>query len=376
MWPGGTENQLAGLIKRLDRSQFEPALCVFKPGGMDLHALGCPVLTLSFSSFRAASCVGCFARLRRFIQQHQVDILHTFFADPSVLGYFASLKSSVRVRVGSIRDLGFWRTPHQRLMLRTVYPFFDGFISNSKIGASAAHVMDRIALDKIEIIPNGLDLPLLEQQPGEQVEPVVGLVSNLNEPIKRVDLFLEAAHLVHRARPEARFVIVGDGPMRGSLEAQAASLGIRERVNFVGSVLDAPNWVKSFAVGVSSSDSEGLSNAIMEFMAAGVPTVARNVGGNAELVVDGETGVLVDSDRPAAIAEAILRLLREPSTRRCMGARARRAATANYSWERCIGRHQEYYARLLSAKRGQRMIRRFLGLAGGVELLLPPITTG
>jgi glycosyltransferase involved in cell wall biosynthesis len=349
MWPGGTENQLANLIKRLDRDRFEPAICVLRPGTIDLSGLDCPSIILSFTALRSVHGAGCVLRLRRFITRHRFDVMHSFFADPSLLGYLASVGTSVRVRVGSIRDLGFWRTPGQRAMFRCLYPFFDGFISNSRIGALTAHKDDGIPLEKIRVIPNGIEVPV-DSSEGSKDGPLVGVVANMSQRVKRIDLFLEAAALVRRQRPDARFAIVGNGPLRPGLEKHAADLGLAEHVHFVGPVADAQPWVKSFDVGVSCSDSEGLSNAIIEFMAWGVPAVARRVGGNPELLTNEETGLLVDSDQPGPIATAILRLLSDADLRRRMGARARDVVAARHNWETCVHQHEQYYTHLMDRR--------------------------
>jgi L-malate glycosyltransferase len=346
---GGTEKQLAELIRGFDRRRVEPSLCVLKPSRMDLRALDCAVLQLGFRTFRSTTAVGCVRRLRAFLRAERVDIVHTYFQDPTLLGWLASIQTPVRARVAAFRDMGFWRTPAKVAQLRLAYPFFDGFIANSAAVAQQAHELDRIPLHKIEVIPNGVRVGPLAARPRRSSPPVVGIVANLDRPVKRVDLFLRAARLVRQAVGQVEFVVIGEGHLRPSLTRQAATLGIEDAARFLGSVEDVAAELQRFDVGVISSDSEGLSNSILEYMAAAVPTVARAVGGNRELVRHGETGQLVDGDSPEALARAIVSLLQDDASRLRMGARARELAEAGFSTAACVDRHEQYYRRILAA---------------------------
>ncbi len=344
---GGTEKQLAALIRTVDRRRVEPSLCVLKPSSMDLRSLDCAVLELGFRTFGSPAAVGCLRRLRRFILDQQVDLVQTFFQDPTLLGWLASVRTPVRARIASFRDMGFWRTPAKVAQLRLAYPNFDGFIANSPAVARRMHDLDRIPLGKIEVIQNGVDMVAARVVPN--AVPVVGIVANLDRPVKRVDLFLEAARVVRDAVGDVEFVVMGDGQLRPALVAQAERLGLTGQVRFLGSVTNVAEEIRRFDVGVISSDSEGLSNAILEYMAAGVPTVARAVGGNADAVIDGKTGHLVDSDRAEPVARAILALLGDEHARRRMGDCARGVAERSFSMDACVGRHLDYYARLLAS---------------------------
>jgi glycosyltransferase involved in cell wall biosynthesis len=347
---GGTEKQLAALIRALDRDLIEPSLCVLKPSTMDLASLGCEVIDLAFTSFRKPAAIGCLLQLRRFMIDRQIDVVQTYFQDPTLVGWLASLGTPVRARVAAFRDMGFWRTAAKVAQLRAAYPAFHGFLANSPAVARHVHEADGIPLEKIEVIPNGVVMPPQRPPRSGASAPVIGVVANLDRPVKRVDLFLDAARIVKQAIPDARFVIAGDGHLRPKLTARAERLEIAQSVTFLGSVEDVATEIRMFDIGVICSDSEGLSNAILEYMAAGVPTVARAVGGNADAVIDGETGLLVKSSRPEALARAILELLTDEPARLRMGAAARAAAEQAFSMEACVHRHQAYYAGLLERR--------------------------
>lgn len=347
MAAGGTEKQLASLVAGLDRNRFQPFLCTLRPSQMRLDTLGCGLMELSLGSFASLDAPRRLARLRRFIVDQRIDIVQTFFQDSTIAGLCASLRTPVRARIACFRDLGFWRTRRNVWPLRLAYPYFDGFTANARAVADHVHAADGIALARIEVIHNGVALRPLSPDRFRAHPPLVGIVSNLNRPVKRVDLFLEAARHVRRAVPEAEFVIVGDGPQRAELLALAARLGIAPAVRFAGQVEDPGPYISSFDVGVLTSDNEGLSNSILEYMAAGIPTVARRVGGNPELVRHGETGMLVDSADPGEMARAVVSLLRNPARRRRFGDAARASAASRFSLETYVRQYEAYYHRLL-----------------------------
>jgi glycosyltransferase involved in cell wall biosynthesis len=347
--PGGTEKQLIELVRGLDSRRFDPRLCTLRPSAMDLTSVGCPILELDVGSFASRSAVQGLRRLRRYLRGERIDLVQTFFQDSTVLAALARIGTGVPVCVASFRDLGFWRTPGKVWQLRAVYPLFDRFIANSPAVAEQVAQADGLAIERIEVIPNGVRVP--PRAAALTAGSVVGIVANLNRPVKRVDLFLETASLVRQAVPGARFVIIGEGHLRSSLVAQAARLGLADVVGFAGLVADVPHEILSFDVGVLSSDSEGLSNAILEYMAAGVPVVCRRVGGNVDLVRPGETGFVVSSDDPAALAEPIVRLLVDREARRRLGAEGRRIAVTRFGLEACIRQHEALYERLLAARR-------------------------
>jgi glycosyltransferase involved in cell wall biosynthesis len=138
------------------------------------------------------------------------------------------------------------------------------------------------------------------------------------------------------------------------LKQQTVRLGLQDRIIFTGFRLDVQNILSSLAVSVLPSLKEGLSNALLESMAAGVPVVATNVGGNPEVVIDGETGLLVPSMNPAALAEAICRILLTPGLRQAFGQAGRRRVLEQFSNERMIRTVERLYGDLLEASRRKR----------------------
>jgi L-malate glycosyltransferase len=347
---GGTENQLAGLIRRLDRARFAVDLCTLRRAPNQPDLPDTTLVPLDASSLARPGAWRELGRLARHLRGQSVDVVQTFFQDATLAGAFAARRAGVPVRLASFRDLGFWRTRRQEWLMRRAYPLLTGFVANSE--AVKAHFVDadRLPAERVAVIPNGLDADgfAFTPHPGRE-GPAIGLVGNLNRAVKRADLFLEAAGIVARDRPDATWRIVGDGELRPACEARAAALGLGARAVFTGRTADVPGELAKLAVGVICSDSEGFSNAVLEYMLCGCAVVATDVGGNREAVRHGETGLLVPPGDAPALAAAIRSLLDDPARRQALAARARAEAESRWSWARCVADHEALYARLVAA---------------------------
>jgi glycosyltransferase involved in cell wall biosynthesis len=161
--------------------------------------------------------------------------------------------------------------------------------------------------------------------------------------------FLRIAARINRQMPDIEFLLAGDGPLRKELEKQAQDLGLGNRVIFLGDRRDVPSVLASMDVAVLTSDSESLSNVILEAMAAGLPVVAYGVGGNAELV-NQERGVLLPAGDEEGFAAAVGRLLASPSIRVQLGRNSRKFAQENFSLARILERYEGCYQTVLEKK--------------------------
>jgi glycosyltransferase involved in cell wall biosynthesis len=182
----------------------------------------------------------------------------------------------------------------------------------------------------------------------EQEDSIVGIVANYNRKIKRLDIFIEASAEISKRREDVKFLIIGGGRKNEKeLRELARIRGIADRLIFGGIKENPIPYVKSFDIGVLTSDSEGLSNTIMEYMAAGIPCVATDVGGNRELVEHGVSGILVPPGNPLVLAEAICSLLQDPERSRRMAMEAKRIVSEKYSWDVIIKKTEDYYLSLV-----------------------------
>jgi L-malate glycosyltransferase len=347
---GGTERQLAELIQRLDSDHFCPHICTLKPSSALYDELDIPKISLNFISFCHPAIVGNFLRLSAYVHKNRIQIIQAFFQDPLLLAAMLKLFHQVKL-IGSFRDLGFWRTSTAKRKMRLSYPFFSGFIANSQAVKDHYVKIDGLQPKKVEVIYNGFDCSILEKaqavKPHEVAGKIVGIVANLNRPVKRVDDFIRAAALVRDVFPEARYMIVGDGHLRTTLEELARFLGVEDIVTFTGRVDNPLEYIRLFTVGVITSETEGFCNAIMEYMALCVPVVVTDAGGNDELVRDAENGFLVPVGDCDKLAEKITLLLLNANVASKIGMAGFETVRTKFSLENMLKSYQGYYNKII-----------------------------
>lgn len=347
---GGTEGQLCALLQGLDPERFQPHLGTLYHSNTDRVFLDVPRLPLSFKAFCHPSTFRCIWQLSSYIRRHRIRIVQAFFQDPTGIAALSRPFHSARL-VGSFRDLGFWRNPKESFKMRLAYPAFNGFIANSKAVKENFTIIDGIPSSKIEVICNGITLDeklVAESLLATKQQSVVGIVANLNRPVKRVQDFVRAAVLVRKQCLDARFIVVGDGELRPSLEALSHSLGLGDVLRFEGQIKQPLEFVRSFSVGVNTSETEGFSNAILEYMACGIPVVATANGGNSELVSEGVHGFLVPVGNVELMAEKIVTLLQEEELRRRIRSSNLQLIRSCFSLEQMVRAHETYYDQLLA----------------------------
>lgn len=341
---GGVEKKLYQFITRLDSSQFRMTLCCTKEGGLFKEAfvrLGLPcyehLLRHKYDAF-------AYRKLARIIRKHQVQTIYTF-AHPSTLIF-----GTMARRFGSVEKLivsfhasgsasgGLLLRGYQRYLLRT---------ADTLVAVAESHKRYLVAVEKLDhrkivVINNGVDTR--EYRPGPPNEvvreelgirrgaTVVATVASLKR-LKNIHLLLEAAGEIAKDTDDVHYLIVGEGPDRGELEALASKLGIRDQVTFTGFREDVPDLLRLSHVFVLPSRTEVFSNAILEAMASGLAIVATDVGSSFELVRSGENGFLVPSEDPTALASALRELLGNPEMLRNFGQKSRRIVEAEYTLE-------------------------------------------
>jgi glycosyltransferase involved in cell wall biosynthesis len=168
--------------------------------------------------------------------------------------------------------------------------------------------------------------------------------------VKGHPILIAAAEAVVREFPDAKFLFAGDGQRRKDFEEQAARLGIAKHFHFLGRRDDIPRVLSCCDIGVLPSRAEGLPNAVLEYLAAGLPTIASRVGGNAEIIEDGKTGLLVPPEDFYALADALLRLLRNRSVAEELGRNGQQFVAAEFTFQRLIEKTDQMYTDLLRAR--------------------------
>lgn len=329
---GGTEGQCARIAMGLARQGLCHRVAAFHRRGFFLEAVesACgPVREVAIRHLARPATVREVAQLARWLRQEKIDLLHAWDADAAVFGQFAARWAGIKL-VTSRRDLGQIYPRWKLALMRRADRAAARVVANAE--AVRTHfVAQGLSPDKIEVLPNLIDL---EEQSrlAEQPFPAAGrllngrrmVAVNRLDPEKNTGLLIEALPQVRKEIPEAVLVVVGDGREMPMLREKAAALGVADAVCFLGEVMEVPALLRRCEAGaLVPNRNEGLSNTILEYMAAGLPVLATDCGGNRELVRDGETGRLVSQDAAAGeVASAWVALLRDRAQAEEMGQRA------------------------------------------------------
>lgn len=346
----GTESQLLALIEHLDRARVQPYLCLLDGEDAESQALepaGCPVLRLGVRSLHRPRSLVKAWQFFRFLKHEGIDVLQLHFPDSSYFGMAAGKLAGVPRIVRTRFNLGYWVTFTHRWLGRLCTRLADGTVTNCAACKEAVIADEWARPDTVAVLENGVDLKRFARASHAHNGPRrVGMVANLR-PVKDPQLFVQAAKLVAGQLPDVEFAIAGDGELREALEKQIAAAGLNERLRLPGKIVDVPAFLAGLDVAVLCSQSEGSSNALLEYMAAGRPLVATAVGGSVQLVEDHVHGLLVPPGDTEALAGAIVRLLQQPHIAGRLGGNARRRVEQHYSLEARARRFENFYGQLL-----------------------------
>ena len=361
---GGTEGQMMTLCRSLDPKRFDLEFACLRRVGpfvKEIEDWGLPLTEYSVSSFRNVTALREQVKLARYISRQGVDIVHSYSFYGNVFAVPPARLAGTPAIIASIRDLGLYLTPLQRLVQRYACRLADRVVVNAE-AVKTWLVGEGYDESRIVVIRNGVDLSRFSApaQP-ERVRrefglpagvPLVAVASRLSR-MKGLEQFLEAAAIVGQRSHDVRFLIIGEPPpfdlgFLDELKNLAARLGIGDRVIFTGLRSDVPTLLAGVDVAVMPSLNEALSNALLESMAAGAAVVATRVGGTPEAMIDGENGLLVPPDDVPALAGAVSRLLDAPELAARLGRAARQSIADRFSIERMVDTTESLYSDLLT----------------------------
>jgi len=357
---GGAERQLYETVRLIDREEFQPMVVSLSDTGNywshEIRKLGVKVVEFSRTSDVK------FARLMRIIdilKAVKPDIVHTYLFLANAYGRTAATITRTPVVIAAERSLGVYKSKRQILIDKTLSYFSDRIVSNSPKTTEFLQERQRINPEKLLTIHNGVNVDLYNRNYRQcdlrslrdslgigAYDKVVATVGRLCIE-KNHKLFLDMAALLAKSRQGTKFLVVGGGVLKDDLLAYAKKLGVDESAVFTGERSDVPRILKLLDVFVLTSDYEGMPNAVMEAMASSLPCVVTDVGGNSELVIDGETGFVVEPNNPQEIAEKVLYLLNNQPIAREMGLRGYRRVKEHFSLDAMISQTQNLYKSLL-----------------------------
>ena len=363
--PGGGPKHVYDLVRHLPKNEFEIVVAGPRPGVFfeRFQELGVTTVELPVGRLGVRPLVRTIRLLRTF----RIDVVHSHGKGPGLYGRLAAWRAGASA-VHTFHGIHYGGYPGP---LRALYFALEralSRLSHTIINVSASQEAEGLRLGLFRpsqsvVIVNGIDLADLDRiiagSPGRRESlgvastvPVLGCVTRF-DPVKRIDTLLRALRALASRDPRVTLVLVGGGGEEERIRRMVAELGLGKQVVFTGLLEEPARIYPALDLYVSTSLKEGLPLSLVEAMGAGRPVVATDVPGHRDVVVHGETGLLVPPEDPAALAGAISSLLADPERRRRMGEAGRRRAQAEFTIRPMVARTAEVYRRAGAAARSR-----------------------
>ena len=349
---GGLEIMVVNLLKRIDRSQYRPSICCYDSLGS--LSQGLPERGIGIHLLKRRPGIDYFYpfKLARYLKKSKIKILHLHNPTALFYGTLAGKIAGTPCIIYTEHGRDFSSSFKVRIANSLLCKMVDKIVVVAECGKR--YLVEHEGVDKKKIIKiyNGIDskkfgtrqeVTLIPRELGiTEDQPVIGIVARL-DPIKNHACLIKAMKTVAARLPTAVLLVIGDGSLRTELENLTADLGLQNHINFLGARSDIPELLSILDVFVLTSFSEGLSLTLIEACAASKPIVATNVGGNAEIVEDERNGLLVPSDRPEALAKAILEILTDKAKARQMGEVGRKKFEKEFTLDVMVKKYEDLY---------------------------------
>jgi len=351
---GGGERIVLRLAALLPQYGYRASILTFSayPESPGLLSPPCPIFVLPLQRTYDLTALKASFDLKRFLKKQRVQIVQTFFESSDLWGGLVAKVMSPAKLIWSRRDMGILRDRKHSVAYRLMSGVPDRVFAVSEQVRQHCIEVDRIDPARVLTIYNGLDLSDWDNvtQPTKRAgESVITTVGNIRR-VKGHDVFIKAAAAIASQFPKATFSIAGEvlePDYFAELQALVRELNLSDRLHFAGGITNLREHLAAADIFVLPSRSEGFSNAIVEAMAASLPVVATDVGGNAEAVQDGVSGILVKSEDVAALSAAILQLLSDPAKARQMGLEGKRLAAERFTTDAMMKQITSAYSDLL-----------------------------
>jgi len=363
---GGTEMQAVELARRMNPAEYDVTLaCLRKEGPLLERLNGSRVKVIEFyprGGMDSPSGIYQILRMAAFLRKGKFDVIHAHDLWSDLIGVIAGKLAGAQVIISSQRDLSHdpWYRTRRSRWLRRMQRMSTVVVTNAKLIREGLVNQEGFRPEQVRVVYNGVDCERLGSAPNERARLFPGsegcrlvvLVGNMHSDVKGHRILIAAAPQVVAKFPETCFVLVGDGQRKGEFQQAARDAGVSSRFLFLGRRDDVPEILAACDLAILPSAAEGMPNAVLEYLAAGLPTVASAVGGSLEVIEDSVTGLLTPPGDPQALADALVRLLRDRDLATRLARNGRELVQRKFSFERLLVEIENLYHELLQARNG------------------------
>lgn len=356
---GGAESNLLSVAKYINRERYNVEMgCLVGGRVADIFRSG--GLSVTVIDMKNKWDIGAVIRLVQLLKKKNIDILHTSLYPSNTFGRIAAILARTPVCLTWEQGIAqYWKLPRHVWVDRVLSKFTDAIVAVSEAVKHSIVEMEKIGESKVKVVYNCVEARVMSPSPNGMAKKIeLGLrpedrvlpyVANFG-PVKGHKYFLPAIREVVRIFPDAKFLFVGEGPLRGEIERDIERLGVKESVLLCGFRRDIPEILSIAEFYVHPSLTEAFSLSILEAMALGKAVVANRVGGIPEVVAEGETGLLVHPRHTETLSMAIVELLQCPSRVKEMGQKGRERALNCFSVEDSARELEKIYEQFILAK--------------------------
>jgi L-malate glycosyltransferase len=343
---GGSERQMTEIAKTLDRSRFTPHVGCFRPEGMrgaELAAAGVPIVHFPVDSFLSFGALREAWNLRAYIQRHGIRLVHAFDYPLNLFAIPVACWSTQAIAVSSQRSHRSLIPQKYRRWIRMTDQMADAIVVNCEFVRRHLENDEDVPSARIRLCYNGVDLDEFRPRKTPRGSLTIGVVCALR-PEKDLGTLIDAFALLRR--PGLKLLIAGSGSMLEQLRSQAHARGLAPDCTFAPATANVAECLRSIDIFVLPSRSEALSNSLLEAMACGCCPVASRVGGNVELIRNGENGMLFDAGNVDQLCQVLALLIEHRELRQQFATKARCIA-ADFSIGASAQRMSEIYMELI-----------------------------
>lgn len=358
---GGTQQMFLEYLRHASHEHYDFSACILLEHGFLNEQLSCLHVENTSLNSRGYWDLSAWWKLYRFANGKQFDLMRTYGLKAHIIGRIVGKILGIPVNISSVRNTDPWRKWYHALLDFLTSGLSDLYISNSEAGRVATHERERIPLDKIVTVPNGIDV---SRFPGKQSQmrshyrkkfkispkaPVLGIVANLREQ-KGHKTIVDAFPRLQKRFPTLRCLFIGEDLLNGEILRYVRTKNLEDSIFLTGSRQDIPEMLSMLDVFVLPSSWEGFPKSILEAMAMKKPVIASAVGGIPEVVIPHETGLLIPPQDPQAFAEAVISVLEDPEKAIAMGNAGYERVCRHFSIENVVSQTETIYEQLIEAK--------------------------